>query len=254
MKQHYSRIAAAALTACLAAFLCACGQTDTAEQTAAMSESPSFSQAEVFTLPPEPTAEAQTSAAKADTDGANTTKTTAKADARSAAKAGTTRAETAKESLPDEAEILARVDTARAVYGLFGRYRPEMDKNDAIPGENETVYYRVTDKKFDTMDKLRAYVCGYFSDDVTDALLQVGLYTESDGKLYALDALMPLEIQGDVLSRSAELTAHDKDSQSYRVVLHVDTDMDGKADSDETHAYTCVRQNGRWVFSSFEMF
>ena len=146
------------------------------------------------------------------------------------------------------------MDEARTVYGLFGEYRPAMDKNDVVTGDNETPFYRVKDTKFDTMDKLMKYVGKYFSGDVTEALINVGLYMESDGKLYAVDAAMEMDSPDTVLERHAKVTSHTKDSQDYLVTLTVDTDGDGKADGKQEYRSTYAKQGDKWVFTSFEMF
>ncbi len=242
MKRMIQTIAAAALTACLAVFLFACGGD---ASTPAVSETPSFAEAEVFTLPEEEPSESE--AAQSPSEAESTA--AAKADAESTAKA-----EKKEQTLPDEQTILRRVDEARAVYGLFGKYRPAMDKKDEVTGDNETPYYRVTDTKFDTMKKLRNYVLKYFSEDITDALINVGMYMESDGKLYAVDAAMDMAPPETILSRKAELTAHTKDLQNYLVTLSMDKDEDGKADSEKQYRYAYAKSGDKWVFTSFEMF
>jgi hypothetical protein len=202
-------ITAAATLVCLAAFLCACGKSAPTETTAPDFPEP-WSQAQVFTMPTEPSEEASGSA--------QTDKTS------------------------DEETALRRIEAAHAVFGLFLESRPQLDKNDSVEVEQGLMAYRVTDEHFDTMAKLHAYVSGYFSDEITQNLFNVGIFTEVEGKLYAVDVGMREPTQGEL---HVEVTEKTEKEEHYRLTVGTDTK--------KTYEFVYARQkDGSWVFTKFE--
>ena len=208
-------LTATAVLVCLAVFLCACGK-DPQEETTTLIESPPWSEAQVFTMPEEPQEPAS--------DGADASQS-ADADAG-------TETET----------ILRRIRNAHAVFGLFLESRPQLDKEDSIEVEQGLFAYRVTDPHFDTMEKLTKYVSGYFSDEITQSLLSVGIFTPVDGKLYAVDVSMRTPRTGDL---HVEVTEKTDTEEHYLLTVGEDTDR--------TYESVYAKQkDGTWVFTKFD--
>lgn len=199
---------ATAIFACLAVFLCACGSGADDPSTTEPSFSTAWSEAQVFSLPSE-TPASEPSGTQTDTDA-----------------------------------ILRRIETARAVFGLFSETRPPLDKTDSVEVQEGLLAYRVSDPQFDSLEKLNAYVSDYFSPEITQRLLSVGIYVEVDGKLYALDVGTQTAQTGDL---RVEVTEKSDTSESYRLTVGSDTQ----------HAYSFVyakQADGKWVFTKFEAY
>ncbi len=104
--------------------------------------------------------------------------------------------------------------------------------------------YRVTDPNLDTWEKLQKYVSGYFSEEITQKLLNIGMYTQYDDKLYALDVGMNPARSGEL---HAEVTEKTDTSEHYRLTV--------KAEKEETYAFDYTKQaDGKWVFTHFEAY
>lgn len=205
-------LTATAFFAALAVFLCACGKDAPVATTTDPFVFETWSEAEVFTLPAEPENESVSEGAQADEDA-----------------------------------ILRRIETARAVYGMFSESRPELDKEDSVEVEEGLFAYRVADPHFDTMAKLEKYVSGYFSETITKQLLSTGIFTEIDGKLYALDVGMQSSQKGEM---HVEVTEKTDTSEHY--VLTVKS-KDAKDKTEKTYDFDYEKQkNGKWVFTRFQ--
>ena len=214
-------LAATAIFVWFAVFLCACGR-DAGDATTEPTFNSPWSEAQVFTLPTEPQTE--------------------KAD-------GTEKDETEKRQ-PDDDAILRRIETARAVYKMFSASRPQLDKADSVEVDEGLTAYRVRDPQCATMDKLRAYVSQYLSDDITERLLNIGIYSDQGGKLYALDVGIPSAATGKAV---VEVTEKTDTLERYLLTVKVDTDADGVPDTEKTYESVYEKQSdGKWVFTHFE--
>lgn len=200
---------ATAVFACLAVFLFACGKDADGGTTTDPFVFETWSEAAVFTLPETPQESASAGADdKADTDA-----------------------------------VLRRIEAARAVFGMFSESRPELDKEDSVEVEQGLFAYRVADPHFDTMQKLQDYVSGYFSDSITQQLLSTGIFTEVDGRLYALDVGMQTPQKGDM---HVQITEKTDSSEHY--VLTV-----GSGEKAKTYDFVYEKQSdGKWVFTRFQ--
>lgn len=202
-------ITATAVFVCLAVFLCACGKDAETETTGPSYPEP-WSEAQVFTMPTEPPEPASGSA------------------------------ETDKES--DAETALRRIETAHAVFGLFLESRPQLDKEDSVEVEQGLFAYRVADTHFDTMEKLHAYVSGYFSEDIVQNLFNIGIFTEVDGKLYAVDVSMREPSESEL---HVEVTEKTDKEEHYRLTVG--------EDPKKTYEFVYAKQkDGSWVFTKFE--
>lgn len=142
----------------------------------------------------------------------------------------------------DADAALRRIEAAHAVFGLFLESRPQLDKTDSFEVEEGLLAYRVADPAFDTMEKLRAYVSGYFSDEITQSLLNVGIFTESEGKLYAVDVSMRTSEPG---APHVEVTEKTDTLERYRLTIGSDTQ--------KVYEYVYAKQDdGGWVFTRFD--
>ena len=145
----------------------------------------------------------------------------------------------------ESAAILKRIADANAVYGLFSVSKPQLDKKDSKELEEGLIYYRVSDPKLDTMDKLYKYVCGYFSEEITNKLMNVGMYASVDGKLYAIDVGKSSAAHKG--TPTVEVTEKTKTSESYRLVF--------SGEPENTYDYVYSKgKDGKWVFTAFQMY
>ena len=155
-----------------------------------------------------------------------------------------TEAEKANDS-PDSQAILQRIEAARAVYELFSVSKPQLDKEDSVEYESGLFFYRVTDPNLNTMEKMQAFVGTYFSEEITQRLLNIGMYAEIDGSLYAVDVgMQPHTVSG---SPQVEVTEKTKTSETYRLTFSENPDR----------AYQFVyaqAEDGKWVFTQFELY
>lgn len=206
---------ATAIFAALAVFLCACGKGAADTTTTEPYISTPWSEAQVFTLPDE-------TQAVSSPDGEDAT----------------------SETQSETDVILRRIEAARAVYVLFSETRPQLDKTDSIEVEEGLFAYRVTDPQFNTMEKLYAYVSGYFSDELTQQLFNIGIYTTYEGKFYALDVGIQPPATGEM---HVEVTEKTDASESYRLTI-------GR-EKDRTYQFVYAKQSdGKWVFTKFESY
>ncbi len=204
-------LTATAIFVCLAVFLCACGKgADDASTTEPVVTSP-WSEAQVFTRPSE-----------APTGG-----------------------DEEKQADADQTDVvLNRIKAARAVYGMFTETRPQLDKTDKVELEEGLFVYRVSEPQFATMEKLHAYLNGYFSDDISQRLLNIGIFTEIDGKLYAIDAAMRSPKDADLQVTVTEKT---DTAEHYRLTV--------KGETEKTYDFVYAKQkDGKWVFTHFEAY
>lgn len=98
---------------------------------------------------------------------------------------------------PEDETVLAAYREAAEAYSWFAGYNDSglmLDMTDmiALPdGETEALLYRVTRPGLESLDELRAYLKGLFSDEIVDALLAPGstqFVNGEGGGLYAAPA------------------------------------------------------------------
>lgn len=89
---------------------------------------------------------------------------------------------------PSDEEVLAAYQDAAEAYSWFDRKTLSVDES-RPETVGETVCYPVSDERFPTLDSLRLYLKGLFSDEIVDALLPLdGLrYFDRGGALYAVE-------------------------------------------------------------------
>lgn len=92
---------------------------------------------------------------------------------------------------PSDEEVLAAYREAEEAYRWFDLTTLPLDYENAAGEPTEAgQYYRVADERFATMDALRGYLKGLFSDEIVDRLLPLDgvRYVEIDGALCAVEA------------------------------------------------------------------
>lgn len=108
--------------------------------------------------------------------------------------------------------------------------------------------YQVLDERFNTMDALRSFVSGYFSDALTDELFAMNVYTEENGYLYT--TVSGRNIDESIGETEFEVTEETADRIVYTVGVHYWDE--GK----EMEQFTYERQliDGMWKFTVFPFF
>ncbi len=112
-------------------------------------------------------------------------------------------------------------------------------------------YYMVADERLDTKAELLSALSCYFSADIINSLMDTSMYREGmDGKLYSTGGARGSDIfhQKTVyeLVSLTEDTAVFKGYATYSDEIMEDTYT-------EEYTYNAVKQDGRWVFTNFEL-
>ena len=152
-----------------------------------------------------------------------------------------------------EEEILSAYDRAVTAYEWFD-LTPLPCGGEDIP-ENGVLYRRVEYPGFDTLDDLRIYLRGLFSEDVVARLLPQDdpcpLYADIDGQL----CVRPGGREAENGKGSAAAAVERRDDGSYRVNVTVDL-LDEEqltVSGVECYSFPYCCENGRWVFTDFQL-
>ncbi|MCR5485511.1 MAG: IseA DL-endopeptidase inhibitor family protein [Clostridiales bacterium] len=152
----------------------------------------------------------------------------------------------------DAAYAEKAIKDAAEAYSLFNSARPAIDRSKFIGDDEVGKYYLITDKSFNTLDKLTAYLSQFFSDDLIEAFYGIELYYEEDGKLYANDMAVSSEIK--VISEKFSVVSADDKNQVFNVTVVVDEDGDGKGDSTSDYEFEREYINNKWLFTSYSCY
>ena len=152
-----------------------------------------------------------------------------------------------------EEEILSAYDRAVTAYEWFD-LTPLPCGGEDIP-ENGVLYRRVEYPGFDTLDDLRIYLRGLFSEDVVARLLPEDdpcpLYADIDGQL----CVRPGGREAESGKGRASAAVERRDDGSYRVNVTVDL-LDEEqltVSGVECYSFPYCCENGRWVFTDFQL-
>lgn len=155
-------------------------------------------------------------------------------------------------TLTDE-EVLAAYDRAVAAYGWFRLKTLPCDDASAIV--EGSLYQRVDYAGIGTIEELRTYLRGIFSQEVIDQLLpeddSVPLYRDIDGQLYVI----PSSRQPDPYKGTEAVTVEHPSEDTFTVNVTVDIlaeDMQTIAGI-EGYSFPYQYVDGRWVFTSFKL-
>lgn len=162
-------------------------------------------------------------------------------------------ARTQEEARPlTEEEILSAYDRAVTVCGWFQLSTlPCGQEGLNVDGD---LYYPVRSDGLETMEDLRIYLRGSFSQEVTEQLLSTGgeapLYREIDGALY----VRPVSRTRNPLRGGVELRVEQTGDTAYTVNAAVELlDEDKTVSGVEYWSFPYELVDERWVFTRFQL-
>lgn len=151
-----------------------------------------------------------------------------------------------------EEEVLSAYDRAVTVCGWFQLSTlPCGEEGLNVDGN---VYYPVRTDGLETLEDLRIYLRGSFSQEVAEQLLSTGgdapLYREIDGALY----VRPVSRARDPLRGSVELRVEQTGDTAYQVNAAVELlDEDKEVSGVEYWSFPYEWVDERWVFTRFQL-
>ena len=152
-----------------------------------------------------------------------------------------------------EEEILAAYDRAGEAYGWF--YLETLPTGQERQTVDGWIYYRVDYPGMETLADLRAYLRGFFTEELTDQLLDEGaphpLYQDVDGVLYALPTGRDRDATKGSTSFQVEMTG--EDAYSVSVTVDLLEGPDGAVTGVERYAFPYEFVEDRWVFTDFRL-
>lgn len=119
-----------------------------------------------------------------------------------------------------------------------------------VDGETWT-YYMVSDERLDTKAELLSALSCYFSSDIINSLMDTSMYREGmDGKLYSTGGARGSDIfhQKTVY----ELVSLTEDTAVFKGYATYSNEIMEDAYTEE-FTYNAVKQDGRWVFTNFDL-
>lgn len=144
---------------------------------------------------------------------------------------------------------------ANELYGYFVLNSLECDSDKSFEVETDgsvaTTYFMVTDEVLDTKAELLSALSCYFSADIINSLMDSPNYREGpDGKLYTAGAGRGSNC--DYIGIVYELVSLTEDAAVFKgYASYSDEIMEDSRIEEFT--YNAVKQDGRWVFTNFEL-
>ncbi len=151
-----------------------------------------------------------------------------------------------------EEELLDAYDRAVAAYGWFDL--STLPCGDEALNVNGREYYPVTYRGMETLEDLRTYLRGVFSQEVTDRLLsgdgKVPLYQDIEGALYVL----PMHRERDRAKGDLRVQTEQRSDTAYAVNVAVNLlDESDSVTAVECYAFPYELVDERWVFTEFRL-
>lgn len=152
-----------------------------------------------------------------------------------------------------EAEVLAAYEQALRVYGWFDLAPlPTSGESARVNGET---YYRVDMEGIETMEDLRAYLRGVFSQEVAERLLDGKdsriRYRDVNGSLFAAGEGREWEAgKGEARAEAERL---EEDAFSVNVIVDLLGEDGETVVGLESWSFPYALVDGRWVFTDFRM-
>lgn len=160
------------------------------------------------------------------------------------------------EELRAREELETLFAEASEAYAYFTVFTPDIETGSSIEYRGEK-YDEVHIKDITTLSALRDYVSAYFSDDITEDLMQttvtselLPLFYESDGKLYRFSGYSGEFTYNDI---DVQLTVDEISDKNASLTLSVDTAL---YDKQITFSYVCEASrdtDGKLKFSSYSL-
>lgn len=135
---------------------------------------------------------------------------------------------------------------AMEVYSWFVLYPLDVDYDKPNAAGDK---YQVLDDRFNTMEKLRGFVQMYFSDEITEALFDMGVYAEENGYLYAGDE--GRQIDENIGETEFEVVEETPTRVEYRVTVNY---WGGETPEKEVFTYVQEELDGEWKFTEFPFY
>lgn len=144
---------------------------------------------------------------------------------------------------------------ANKLYGYFMLNSLDCDFDKYFEVETDSGvtmrYFLVTEEELDTKAELLSALSCYFSSDIINSLMDSPNYREGlDGKLYTADAGRGGNI--DHLGTVYELVSLTEDTAVFKGYATYGDEIMEDAYTEE-FTYNAVKQDGRWVFTNFEL-
>ena len=112
-------------------------------------------------------------------------------------------------------------------------------------------YYMVSDERLDTKAELLSALSCYFSSDIINSLMDTSMYREGmDGKLYSTGGARGSNIYHQ--KTVYELVSLTEDTAVFMGYSTYSDEIMEDAYTEE-YTYNAVKQDGRWVFTNFEL-
>lgn len=148
-------------------------------------------------------------------------------------------------------------EVANRLYGYFMLRSLDWSSEQCFEAEMDGIpvqYCMVTVEELDTKAELLSALSCYFSTDIINSLMDTPNYREGpDGKLYTLGTARGGNI--DYLGTVYELVSLTEDSavfKGYASYAPYGEDIIQEPRTEE-YTYNAVKQDGRWVFTNFEL-
>lgn len=155
-------------------------------------------------------------------------------------------------SRPDDETVLLAYHEAEEAYRWFDLITLPVESDNGVIGSG---YYPVSDERFPTMDALRNYLKGLFSDEVVDRLLPLDgeHYVEIDGVLCAVQMDRGSnENTGSI----TETVIWPEDGGDSFCTVHVEVDLiweePAYPEGKRTYDFPYQKVGEKWVFTHFE--
>ncbi|HBE13480.1 MAG TPA: hypothetical protein DCY74_04855, partial [Clostridiales bacterium] len=127
----------------------------------------------------------------------------------------------------------------------------ELDYSKKTTGGDTVIYTKVAGGAYDTMEKVDTLLKIYFSDPLC-AEIKDGLFWETDGALYVVDAARGSDIT--IVGETLYLTRETDSTRTYTMVVERDEDMNGETNTLSSYVYEAQNINGTWRFTVFPFY
>ena len=156
---------------------------------------------------------------------------------------------------PTDEEVLAAYQAANEAYGWFDLYTLPLDYAAPSREKNGQQYQPVADERFSTMDALRGYLKGLFSDEVVDRLLPIDgeHYAEIDGVLCAMDGARGTDVNSGPVTKTV---IWPEEGGGNLCTVHVEVELlwedENYPEGKRAYDFPYQKVGDKWVFTQFE--
>ena len=138
---------------------------------------------------------------------------------------------------------------AMEVYAWF--VLQTLDTDRSLP-DSTGEYFRVLDERFNTPESMRDMLDFYFSDEISQSLMDMGVYIEEDGYLYTNDN-DNRAIDERITETEMTVASQSDERVEYLVTVNYSEPVE---DGLTKESFTYVREliDGEWRFTTFPFF